>query len=76
MKDVLNKIFTPEALSVVVATVRRRLQPGRYELADDSGRLFQADSSAAWPPGSRVTVQSGRIVAAAGLSGKINHYEV
>jgi hypothetical protein len=76
VKEILSKLFSPEAPETTAATVRRRLQPGRYELADDSGRLFHADSSGAWPPGSRVTVQAGRIVAGAGTAGRINHYEV
>ncbi len=76
IKEALNNLFSPAAPASIVATVRRRIRADRYELTDDAGRLLQADSSAFWSPGARVTVTSGRIVAAAGRINAIKTYEV
>lgn len=75
-KNLLKKLFTPDQPTTVTATIRRRLGPGRYELTDDAGRNFPADSFAAWAPGGRVIVQFGRIVDQAGQVTTIKTYEV
>lgn len=76
INSALKTIFAQSPPSSIVATVTGRISPARYQLADDAGRIIQADSSLIWSPGSRVTVQSGRIVASAGAVGTIKTYEV
>lgn len=76
MKEALKKLFTPDQPTSITATVQGRISTGRYQLADDSGRILQADSGLIWSPGSRVIVQAGRIVSAGGQSQTIKTYEV
>jgi hypothetical protein len=75
IKEALDNLFAPPQPQAIVATVQRRVAPGRYELVDDAGRRLQAVAAALWPPGARVTVQGGRIIAAAGTA-TITTYEV
>lgn len=74
-RTALSNLFRPEAPASIAATVTGRIATGRYSLTDDAGRTIQADSGLVWTPGSRVTVQAGRIVAAAGAT-TIRTYEV
>lgn len=76
MKEELNNIFAVRSPVSIIATVRKRLSPGRYELRDDAGNLLIAESVVSWSPGSRVKVEGGRIVAAGGALQTIKVYEV
>lgn len=74
-RTALQNLFRPVTPPSILATVTGRISIGRYSLQDDAGRTIKADSSLVWSPGSRVTVQSGRIVASAGTT-TIKRYEV
>jgi hypothetical protein len=76
MKDVLKRMFAPETAARIEAAVIGRVGTGKYEVRDDMGRILRVDSSLIWPPGKRVIVQSGRIVASAGAVQTIKSYEV
>jgi len=76
MKEVLSKLFAREQTGAIAATVSRRLDPGRYEFVDDSGRTLQAETTIALSPFQRVTIQSGRVVSLSGPTATIKTYEV
>jgi len=76
MKDVLKKLFSKEAPVTITAAVRRRIAPGRYELIDDSGRVFQADTNLILSPQQRGVVQGGRVISLVGRRQAIRTYEV
>jgi hypothetical protein len=76
MKEILQKLFSPATPATVTAAVIRRLSPGRYELADDSGRIIQADATLTLVPGQRAIIQSGRVIALSGRQQSIRTYEV
>ncbi len=76
MKQELSNIFSVPKPVSITATIRSRISPGRYSLADDTGRILQAESTNTWYPGSRVVVENGRIVSSGGRYGNIKIYEV
>jgi len=76
MKDILQKLFAKDPAGAIAATVIRRMAQGRYELVDDSGRIFQADATISLSPFQRVTVQAGRVVSLSGPKQTIKTYEV
>jgi hypothetical protein len=76
MKEILQKLFAIDGAASTTAAVIRRLSPGRYELADDSGRILQADATLSLVPGQRVVIQTGRVVSLSGRQQSIRTYEV
>ena len=76
IKEALKNIFITTRQGGTAATIRRTLATGRYELADDAGRLLQADADVVWEAGSRVIVMGGRIVARTSPAKTIKTYEV
>lgn len=75
-KTFLENMFKKSNSTSFNATVVRRIRKGRYQLQDDSGNLFQADSSIHWIPGSRVSVQNDRILTGGGSVPNIKTYQV
>jgi hypothetical protein len=75
-KTFLENMFRPSTTTGFYATVVKRVKVGRYQLRDDSGGLFHADSSINWTPGSRVAVQGNRIVAGGGSAPTVRTYKV
>ena len=72
----LKNLFSPTPPSQVSATVKRRLEDGKYEVEDDSGNIFPSYTSSIWSPGERVMIQNGRIVSKAGSISGIKVYQV
>ncbi len=72
----LKNLFSPVVPSQISATVKKRLEGGKYEVEDDSGNVFPVYTSSIWSPSERVIVQNGRIVSKAGSISGINVYQV
>ena len=75
-KTFLNNLFKESTPINSFAIVIKRIKQGRYQLRDDSGRIFQADSLIHWSPGSRVSIQGDRIVGGGGSAPNIKTYVV
>jgi len=58
------------------ATITRRIRPGLYLVADQSGRASLAESLDDWAPGAPVIVLDGQIIARAGVAPQVRRYEV
>lgn len=58
------------------ATITRRIRPGLYLVADQSGRTSLAESLDDWAPGAPVIVLDGQIIARAGTPPLVRRYEV
>lgn len=77
MKEILQKLFNNSGPTTTVATMVRRLSDGRYEVADDAGRIATVESDIVpLTPGKRVLLQFGRIIKLAGPAASIKIYEV
>lgn len=69
----LNRLFGQPEIDRRIATIKKRIDAGRYLCADREGRLLTATTSSIYPLGATVFVSSGRIT---GSVGTITQIEV
>ena len=75
--EIVKKIFRADSTEPIDGLVIARKAAGLWQVRDRLGKVITARSDATWRPNvDWVTVQSGRIVAAARSRGEIQTYEV